>query len=253
MIRYLAVFMLCCGLAAAFAGHACAEGVAGCRPPTLAEANAILADVGTVKRIEASPVDGLWLLELEKDGRKGVVFMDCARKNLIAGTIFPITWEMSARANAAPYARRERVDVAALTLKDSIVLGNPNGARRIFVFTDPDCPFCRKLHGELKRLAALEPDLAIYVKMFPLSIHPAAYDRARAILAAGTSDALDRAFGGLPLPPVQPGEGRSAVDETVKLAASLGITATPALVLPDGRLITGFRDADAIMKLLSTL
>jgi thiol:disulfide interchange protein DsbC len=41
------------------------------------------------------------------------------------------------------------------------------------------------------------------------------------------------------------------VDETRKLAESLGVTATPTLILPDGRLLLGYKTADDLKKLLA--
>jgi len=40
------------------------------------------------------------------------------------------------------------------------------------------------------------------------------------------------------------------VEETAKLAGKLGIQGTPAMVLPDGRVISGYMQADALLRLL---
>jgi thiol:disulfide interchange protein DsbC len=40
------------------------------------------------------------------------------------------------------------------------------------------------------------------------------------------------------------------VEETAKLAGKLGISGTPAMVLPDGRVISGYMQADALLELL---
>jgi thiol:disulfide interchange protein DsbC len=87
--------------------------------------------------------------------------------------------------------------------------------------------------------------------MFPLKMHPQAYDKARVILGAGSLAMLEKAFRGEKLP--QPGEKDSSgrVDETIRFAESFGINGTPALVLPDGRVINGFRDADKLHEMLS--
>jgi thiol:disulfide interchange protein DsbC len=83
-------------------------------------------------------------------------------------------------------------------------------------------------------------------------MHPTAYDKARVILgAADPVFMLNKAFAGEKLS--APGEKdlKEPVDETIKLAESLGITGTPTLVLPDGRIVAGFREADRIKKLLA--
>lgn len=41
-----------------------------------------------------------------------------------------------------------------------------------------------------------------------------------------------------------------AVESTAAVAARLGVRGTPAMILPDGRVVNGFRDANTILKML---
>lgn len=252
-LLYIAIFFVLTGTTA-FAMESCgAKPCASCHNLTLKEANELLREVGEVKKVQLSPVNGLWLLELEREGRQGVVFMDFGKKNLIAGTVFPLQSKTAAGKPAAGEAQVAALNVAAIPLENSIIMGNPKGEKRLFVFTDPDCPFCARMHGELKKLAVMEPDLAIYVKLLPLKIHPQAYDRARVILGAkGKSpEMLDHAFSGAKLPAPRDGDDKMPVDDTIRFAESAGITVTPTLVLPDGRVMPGFREAAALKVLLA--
>jgi len=143
-----------------------------------------------------------------------------------------------------------KAELEKIPLTNSIVMGNSTGKKRIFVFTDPDCPFCVRLHAELKKLVAMEPDLAVYIKMFPLKMHPAAYDKARVILGSNSLEVLDKAFAGEKLPAPGEKDRKEPVDETIKLGESLGISGTPAMVMPNGELVSGARSADALRELL---
>lgn len=253
------MFFLC---APAFAAPCFA--VDGCGPEpgakshslSLAEANELLRGVGEVKKVSVSPINGLWLLELEKDGRQAVVFMDFEKKNLIAGTVFPLAAANTAKPEATyplhPVANGGWIDAAKIPLEHSVLMGNSGGEKRLFVFTDTDCPFCSKMHDELKKLVLSEPDLAVYIKVLPLKIHPAAYDKARVILAKSSLELLEQAFAGKKLP--APGEKDLAapVDETIRYADSVGITGTPTLVLPNGRVVMGLIESGKLQKLLGT-
>ena len=85
------VLILIWTASAAFAMNGCGAGpCASCHSLSLKEANELLHDVGEVKNVEPAPVKGLWRLEVARDGRQGFVFMDFGKKNLIAGTVFPI-------------------------------------------------------------------------------------------------------------------------------------------------------------------
>jgi thiol:disulfide interchange protein DsbC len=53
------------------------------------------------------------------------------------------------------------------------------------------------------------------------------------------------------LPAATEKDRKEPVDETIKLGESLGITGTPTLVLPDGRIVSGYREADKIKKLIN--
>lgn len=219
-----------------------------CHSLTPAEAMTILKDLGDVKAVEMSPVKGLWELTIERDGRQAFVFMDFAKKHLLPGPLFEIS--KVSQLSTPPMQKNEdrKVDVASIPLTDSIFMGNPMGRNRLFVFTDPDCPFCARQHAELKKLVAMDNSVAVYIKMFPLKLHPNAYDKARVIMGANSLEMLEMAFRGEKL--LAPGikDKPDPVDKTLRLAESLGIKGTPALVLPDGRVTTGFRDSREIQK-----
>ncbi len=44
-----------------------------------------------------------------------------------------------------------RVDVSKLPLKDAITIKRGNGAKKLIMFTDVDCPYCRKAYDWLKK------------------------------------------------------------------------------------------------------
>jgi thiol:disulfide interchange protein DsbC len=232
-------------------GHS-GEDCAKCHNLAMSEASKLMDGVGKVLSVKHSPVRGLFEVALESQGKKGTAYVDYAKKHLIAGTIFSLeTKKQVVDGPQLPQSNPAKVDISSLPTKYSIVLGNPDGKKRLFVFTDPDCPFCSKLHMELIKLIYMEPDLAIYVKMFPLKMHPGAYDKARVILSGDAPYLLNKAFAGEQLPAPGPKDSKEPVDESITLGQSLGITATPTLVLPDGRIVSGFRDAAKIKQLVN--
>ena len=233
----------------AMSGDGCGGDCASCHAITLQEANVILKEIGTVTAVKPAAMRGLYEVTLEKEGQTGIAYLDYGKKHIIAGQIYDIA---SRQVVGAPPAtkRPERLDPATLQTGQSVLLGNPKGKKRLFVFTDPECPFCAKMHVELKKLAVLEPDLAVYIKLFPLKMHPKAYDKARVILGQKSLHLLEKSFAGEALPAPGAKDAKKAVDDTMRFAESAGIDATPTLVLPDGRILPGFRDAEAMRRLL---
>ena len=233
----------------AMSGVGCGGECASCHAITLQEANGLLKDIGHVQTVKPAAVRGLYELTLEKDGKTGVAYLDYGKKHIIGGQIFEIASNqvVGAPAQAKP---QDRLDPAKLSSEHALVMGNPAGRKRLFVFTDPECPFCSKMHLELKKLVALEPDLVVYITLLPLKMHPHAYDKARVILGERSLKLLEKSFAGEKLPAPGPRDAKKPVDDTMHFAASVGINGTPTLVLPDGRILPGLKDAEAMRKLL---
>ena len=177
--------------------------------------------------------------------------MDFSKKYILPGPVFDIA--TGNRYGAPPsHDQVRKTDVSRIPLSNSIVMGNPTGEKKLFVFTDPDCPFCKRMHEELKRLTTMEPDLAVYVKMYPLNIHPKAYGKARVILAAGPKalQMLDKAFSGATMPEPGPNDPARPVEESIRFAESIGVNSTPTLIFADGSIAAGVMDVAEIRAVL---
>ena len=157
----------------------------------------IFKGLGEIKAVKMSPVKGLYEVTVQQGNRQAVAYLDFSKKLLVPGPIFDTATKSSLTPPPVELPKilsKEELD--AIPLTDSIVMGNPSGKKRLIVFTDPVCPFCARLHAELKKLVVMEPDLVIYIKMFPLKMHPDAYDKARVILGSHSLDMLEKAFAG---------------------------------------------------------
>jgi len=97
----------------------------------------------------------------------------------------------------------------------------------------------------MKKVIEERKDIAFYIKMFPLPMHKGAYDKAKAIVCEKSLALLEDAFEKKELP--KPKCDTKVIDENIKLAEKLGITGTPALIFPGGRVVPGAMDAKAII------
>ena len=100
----------------------------------------------------------------------------------------------------------------------------------------------------MKKIVAERKDIAFFIKMNPLPMHKEAYDKAKAIVCQKSLSLLEDAFAKKSLP--KPSCKTSAVDNSMALAKKIGVSGAPALVFPDGRLIPGFIDANAIKDMV---
>lgn len=224
-----------------------------CHKLSATEAGDLLKDIGvTVKSVKPAPANGLFEILLEKDGKPGLLFMDYGKKHLIQGMMvkLPDLKPVAAHQQDLPQQKQiTSVNPSTIPAKNAIIIGNPKGSKKLFVFTDPDCPYCRTFHGELKKLAKIAPDLAIHIMLFPLPMHPAAYDKSRTVIETGLQH-LDKVFEGKEVPKPARDSSKAAVDEIIKFANANGISGTPTVVMPDGKIMVGGRSAEELKKML---
>jgi thiol:disulfide interchange protein DsbC len=98
----------------------------------------------------------------------------------------------------------------------------------------------------MKKVIKERKDIAFFIKLYPLPMHKDAYAKAKAIVCEKSLSLLDDAFEKKQLPKSKC--ETSEIDDNIKLAQKLGITGTPAIIMPDGRLIPGYLEADALIK-----
>ena len=79
-------------------------------------------------------------------------------------------------------------------------------------------------------------------------MHKDSYKKTKAIICEKSLSLLDDAFGKKSIP--EPTCETTAIDDNINLAKKLGITGTPAIILSNGSLIPGYKDADALISLI---
>ena len=100
----------------------------------------------------------------------------------------------------------------------------------------------------MKKVIEKRKDIAFFIKMYPLPMHKGAYEKSKTIVCEKSLALLEDALAKKTLP--APKCETSALDENIKLAEKLGIRGTPALVLPNGLVIPGYKDADSLIALI---
>ena len=152
------------------------------------------------------------------------------------------------KAPAAPQsAAVKKVDIKSIPLDDAILLGKADAKSKVIVFTDPECPYCKKLHIEMQEVVKADPGIAFLIKLMPLKMHPNAYGLSKTILcSANPLSVLEAVFAGAPVAPSAC--PTTKVDETLATAQQLGVTSTPTLILPDGTILPGYKKAPDLLK-----
>jgi len=227
---------------------ATAKGCAECHKLTKEEAGKLLGKmVDNVVGVVQGPFPGIWEVDVARDGKTYPIYLDYSLKYLFNGQFIRLA-DME-NLTGKRYQDLNRVDVSTIPLEDAIVVGSRSAKKKVLVLTDPTCPYCVKLHAEIKKAVEKAPEVAFYVMPYPRNPNDkATHRKCQAVVCAKSEKMLDDAFAGKEVP--APTCKTDAVDETIRLAERLKIQGTPTMILPDGRMVSGSMEADALLALL---
>lgn len=235
--------------AGAFQGGGCGAGdCKDCHQLTREEAAEILQGVaGKVIDVKFSEVQGLWVVDLDQQGKKIPIYLDFSKQFLISGRVVRLATREDLTEKR--FRALNKIDVAQISLNDALVVGKPDAANKIIVFDDPECTFCLKLQGEMKKVVDRRADIAFFIKMFPLTnIHPGAYAKAKTIICEKSLQLLEDSLAGKEIPPPQCETDQ--VDKNIELGRKIFVKSTPTLIFPDGSVVPGYKSAERIIEFL---
>jgi thiol:disulfide interchange protein DsbC len=98
----------------------------------------------------------------------------------------------------------------------------------------------------MEKLVTEREDVAFYIKMFPLN--PKSRAKAKAIVCAKSLELLEASLAGKEIPPADCETDQ--LEQNIAVGRSIGVRSTPTLVLPDGRVLPGYKTAAQIGQLL---
>jgi thiol:disulfide interchange protein DsbC len=219
-----------------------------CHKLTKEEAGKLLGKIAdNVVAVAPGPFPGVWEVDMARNGKIYPLYLDYSLKYLFNGQFIRLS-DM-ANLTGLRYQDLNRVDVASIPVKDAIRIGSKAAKKTVIVLSDPTCPYCVKLHEEIKKAAAKDPGVAFLVMPYPRNPNDkATYENCLAVVCSKSEKALDDAFAGKKLPAAACKS--DAVNETIRLAERLKIEGTPTVILPDGRMVSGYREADALLALI---
>jgi len=196
----------------------------------------------SIDGIQPSGVDGIVEVLL---GQNRIVYSDLAGKHIFSGHLF----ELDTHEDLTERRLSEitRIDPKQLPLTDAFDVVHGTGKRQIYLFEDPDCPFCKKFETELPKVK----DVTFHIFLYPLtSIHPHAYDHA---LGVWCSKDRQKAWSDKMLKGIDPAAAKcdNPINRNLTLGDKLHIDGTPTMIFADGRVHAGTLSADELEELLA--
>ncbi|HSV81187.1 MAG TPA: DsbC family protein [Ramlibacter sp.] len=246
------------GLVAALMAAGLAAGAAQAQAPTAANAATIvpppveaqvrknlserIPTLGKIDEVRRTPIAGLYEVRVDTD----LFYTDGEGNHLLNGQII----DTRSKRNLT----EERLDKLlaisfdALPLKDAFVIVRGNGKRKLAMFQDPNCGYCKRLERDLQKV----DNVTIYMFLLPI-LGPDSVEKSRQIWCAKDKGRAwtDWMVRGEAIPRADAGCDTQALTRNVEFGRKHKITGTPTMVFADGTRVPGAIAAADIEKLLA--
>lgn len=189
----------------------------------------------------STPINGLYEVQISSD----IVYTDEHAQYFLVGNL--IDFKNKENLTSKREQQLNSIDVSSLPLNQAIKQVKGNGSRVLYVFSDPDCPYCQQLE---KTLASIN-NITIYTFLMPLvNLHPNAEIVSKQIWCS--SNKVKALADHMQHQEKLTSKTTCAnpIEKNIKLGQSLNINGTPTLFLQNGRRIAGSLDAEQLEYVL---
>ncbi|VVE21697.1 DsbC family protein [Pandoraea terrigena] len=200
-----------------------------------------------VKSVARTPIPGLYEVGVGGD----IIYVDEKAKYVIIGGNLVDTKTRQSLTEASQ-SELNKVDFAKLPIDRAIKYVKGNGSRKIAVFSDPNCPYCKRFEETLK--TSKLDNITVYTLLYPV-LGADSDAKAKAIwcapnrLTAWHDWMLDKKA-----PPTPAATcNDNGVMQNVALGHELNVTGTPTIILSNGRRLPGAVSAEALEKALAAV
>jgi thiol:disulfide interchange protein DsbC len=200
-----------------------------------------LPNLPAIDEVSKTPMPGLF--EVRVNGAD-ILYTDAEGNYLIQGNLIDtrakvnLTEERVEKLTAIPFKD--------LPFKDAFTFVKGNGKRKVAVFEDPNCGYCKRFERDLAKV----DNVTVHVFLYPI-LSKDSTDKSKAIWCAKDKA---KAFHDWMLKDISPASANcdsAAVDRNVEFGKKNRITGTPTLFFVDGTRIPGAIPPDRIEKLLA--
>jgi thiol:disulfide interchange protein DsbC len=193
---------------------------------------------GKIEHIVKTPYAGLYEFVIDDQ----LLYTDEQGKYIIQGNVI----DVQSRRNLSEEKRQIlfAIDFDTLPLDLAVKKVKGNGKRKLAIFTDPNCTYCRKLEKELSRVT----DVTLYFFMYP--IFPGSAEIVRNVLCSRNPI---KAWDDWMLSEIVPAKAvcNTRTDEVMALGQKLHVNGTPNLIFGNGRQAPGYLSLEQLERNLN--
>ncbi len=203
-----------------------------------------------IKSVMKSPIPGLYEVNLGAQ----ILYSDAAGDYVLVGDL--VDAKTRKNLTAERLAALNKIDFSTLPLDNAIKVVKGDGSRKLAVFSDPNCGYCKKFETTLQSV----DNVTVYTFLYPI-LSEDSHVKAKAIWCAP-----DRAksWHGWMVEQRAPQTdklasagsdtcGTEVLQKNIALGKSLNVNGTPTIFLSDGRRLPGALPADELNQALSAV
>ena len=202
-----------------------------------------LPGIGKIDEVRRAPVPGLVEIRIGTD----VYYVDAEGNYLINGQII----ETKTKKNLTE-ERQEKLmalDFDALPAKDAFTIVRGNGKRKLAVFEDPNCGYCKRFEAELQKI----DNVTVYMYLYPI-LGPDSVEKSRNLWCSKDKGKawLDWMVRNTAAPKADAACDVTALTRNREFGQKNKITGTPTLIFADGTRVPGAIGAADVEKMLAS-
>jgi thiol:disulfide interchange protein DsbC len=196
-----------------------------------------------IDEITKSVVPGLY--EIRVNGTE-IYYTDTQGNYLIQGNV--IDTKQRRNLTEERVEKLTAIKFDALPFKDAFTIVRGNGQRKIAVFEDPNCGYCKRFERDLQKV----DNVTVYMFLYPI-LGPDSIEKSKAIWCAKDKGQTwqDWMVHEQALPTTVPMCDTAVLNRNVELGRTFKINGTPTLVFIDGSRVPGAIEAKQVEKHLA--
>ena len=194
-----------------------------------------------IDEVSKSQISGLY--EIRVNGNE-IYYTDAEGNYLVQGNL--IDTRQKRNLTEERIEKLSAIAFEALPFKDAFTIVRGNGSRKLAVFEDPNCGYCKRFEKDLQKIN----NVTVYMFLYPI-LGPDSGEKSKNIWCAKDKA---KAWQDWMVPDVTPAAAScdsAAITRNVELGRKFKITGTPTLVFADGSRVPGAVGADQVEKRLN--
>ncbi|MEY4419503.1 MAG: hypothetical protein RLZZ498_99 [Pseudomonadota bacterium] len=200
-----------------------------------------IPQIPKIEEITRTPLAGIYELRLSTNE---IYYSDAEGNFLIQGNL--IDTKSKRNLTEEREAKLSAIDFNSLPLKDAITLVHGNGKRKLAVFEDPNCGYCKRFERDLAKV----DNVTVYLFLFPV-LGPGSVEKSRNVWCAKDPATAWKDLMTRDQAPANAQCNTTAIERNLEFGRKYKITGTPTLVAQDGTRVPGAINTAQIEKLLA--